>query len=186
MEQNLTKPVNAAALIHPDSGLTTQQERCALLLAAGERITDAANQVGTSRGTIYRWLASPAFSCFLNQAKQEILQYVEGSLMGLHQQALDVIKESLSSTREDLRFKASAWLIDKIERMQVGEGDVRRVIRQGLENQTRKEETWLDETMIRENVDAAYLRTLEESGMEIYAARGCETYGSTNRQKGAK
>lgn len=148
MEQNLTKMGRDQVVVHPDSGLTSTQEKCALLLAAGVRISEVAKQVGTSRGTLYRWLDLPAFQCFFNMVKKEMKQYVEGSLLEMHQQALDGIKASLGSQREEVRLRASVWVVDRICQMQIGETQVREVLK--------------EETFGRQG----YLHALDESGLE--------------------
>ena len=114
MERNLTKSAQGVQVIHSDTGLTAQQEKCALLLAAGTRITDAAQQIGTSRGTLYRWLEQPAFQCYYNQVKKDVQQVVEGSLLNLHQQAIEGIKASLESQKEEVRLRACTWLVERI------------------------------------------------------------------------
>ena len=128
MKQDLTKSAQVMQVAHPDTGLTALQEKCAILLASGRRITDAAKEVGTSRASIYRWLEQAAFLCFYNQMKKEVQQYVEGALLDLHQQALDGIKASLESTREEVRLKASIWVVEKVSQIPIGETNLRQVL----------------------------------------------------------
>ena len=165
MEQNQTKSAQALQVIHPDTGLTALQEKCCLLLAAGIRITDAALQVGASRGTLYRWLQQPAFQCYLNLAKKEVQQFVEGSLLNLHQKALEGIEASLDSQREDLRLKASTWVLEKIQQMPVGACDIRKVLQEEARLKPSRVDAW--DTFAREReIERNYQKALADAGLE--------------------
>lgn len=128
MEQNDTMIAKPNGQVSKDTGLTAQQEKCAILLASGIKITDVAEQIGTSRGTLYRWQNLVAFQCFYNLMKQDIKNYVEGSVLELHTKALKAIGESMESNNEQIRLKASMWVIDKIQQIEVGNTDVRRAL----------------------------------------------------------
>lgn len=154
MGQNITKSSRAVAVISPDTGLTAQQEKCAVLLASGIRITDVAKAIGASRGTLYRWQNQVAFQCFYNLMKQDVKNYVEGSVLELHSQALDGIKASLSSDNEAIKLRASMWVIEKINQMQVGSTDVR----SALKIQSNIEASWGSETR--------YKKALEDAGID--------------------
>lgn len=160
MKQKVTNPTQPVAVIHSDTGLTSLQERCALLLAAGTRITDAAQQVGASRNTLYRWLNQPAFICFYNMAKQEVQQYVEGSLFEMHQQALEGIKASLDSAREEVRLKAAVWVVEKISQSPVGNTDLRKMLEEEASAKA-KEDRWNAADKM-----ACYRKLLEEAGLD--------------------
>lgn len=151
MKQNFTKSVNLPDVKSPDTGLTSMQEKCAVLLASGIRITDVAKQIGASRGAIYRWLNLDAFQCFYNLMKQDVKNYVEGSVLELHGLALDGIKAGLSSQNEAIRLKTSMWVIEKINQMQVGATDVRQV----LKVKTSESEEWGAEDRYRKALDVA-------------------------------
>lgn len=164
MKQNLTKSAQAVEVVHPDSGLTALQEKCAILLASGIRITEAAQQVGTSRASIYRWLESAAFVCFYNQMKKEVQNYVEGALLDLHQKALEGIKASLESTRDEVRLKASMWVVEKVSQMPIGETSVRRALKEEARQNT-KGDYWNNETFERD-IEANYQQLLLDAGLE--------------------
>lgn len=165
MEQNLTNSAQALQVIHPDTGLTALQEKCCLLLAAGIRITDAALQVGASRGTLYRWLQQPAFWCYLNQAKKEVKEYVEGSLLNLHQKALEGIEASLDSQREDLRLKAATWVLEKIQEMPVGASDIRKVLLEEARLKPSSVDIW-DKIGRESEIERNYQKALADAGLE--------------------
>lgn len=165
MEQNLTNSAQALQVIHPDTGLTALQEKCCLLLAAGIRITDAALQVGASRGTLYRWLQQPAFWCYLNQAKKEVKEYVEGSLLNLHQKALEGIEASLDSQREDLRLKAATWVLEKIQEMPVGASDIRKVLLEEATLKPSRVDAW-DRFGREREIERNYQKALADAGLE--------------------
>ncbi len=86
--------------------------------------------------------------------KQDVKNYVEGSVLELHSQALDGIKASLSSDNEAIKLRASMWVIEKINQMQVGSTDVR----SALKIQSNTEESWSSETR--------YKKALEDAGID--------------------
>ncbi len=165
MKQNLTKSAQAVEVVHPDSGLTALQEKCAILLASGIRITDAAQQIGTSRASIYRWMEEAAFLCYYNLMKQEVQAYVEGALLDLHQKALDGIKASLDSTKEEVRLKASMWVVEKVSQIPIGETSVRKVLKQKAALETRREDLW-DNVGWEAAKDATYKQSLLDAGLD--------------------
>ena len=160
MKQDLTKSAQVMQVAHPDTGLTALQEKCAILLASGRRITDAAKEVGTSRASIYRWLEQAAFLCFYNQMKKEVQQYVEGALLDLHQQALDGIKASLESTREEVRLKASIWVVEKVSQIPIGETNLRQVL---LDNAAKEAQ---QDSWEKGRIERAYQRSLQDAGLD--------------------
>ncbi len=153
MEHNLTKPANNQDLISPATGLTAIQEKGAILLASGIRITEVAKELGLSRGTLYRWQSQIAFQCFYNLMKQDVKNYLEGSVLELHKQALDGIRAGLSSQNESIKLKASMWVVDKISRMEIGQTDVRRA----LQAECAMTAPW---------EDSRYKQALEDAGLE--------------------
>lgn len=155
MEHNLTETGDGVMeVVSAETGLTALQEKGAILLASGVRLSDVAKELGTSRGTLYRWQNQVAFQCFYNLMKQDLKNYIEGCVMELHTQALEGIKASLSSCNESIRLKASTWVIERIEAMAVGETDVRSVMRQ-----QSAVDDWLTE--------GRYRRALEDAGLDI-------------------
>ena len=160
MKQDLTKSAQVMQVAHPDTGLTALQEKCAILLASGRRISDAAKEVGTSRASIYRWLEQAAFLCFYNQMKKEVQQYVEGALLDLHQQALDGIKASLESTREEVRLKASIWVVEKVSQIPIGETNLRQVL---LDNAAKEAQ---QDSWEKHKIERAYQQSLQDAGLD--------------------
>ena len=121
MEQRIGKPQRLPAIVNEETGLTTIQEKGAMLLASGVRITDAAQRLEISRGTIYRWMGQDAFKRFFNMMKVEVKTYVEGGILKMHDEALAGVKDSIHSDKAGIKFKASTWVLDRINQMQAGE-----------------------------------------------------------------
>ena len=165
MGQELTKSTQVQQVIHPDTGLTALQEKCAFLLAAGTRITDVAQQLGTSRGTLYRWLQQPAFLCYFNQSKKEVQQFVEGRLLSLHLKALEGIEASLDSHREDIRLKASTWVIEKVSQIPVGACDIRKVLLEEATIQTSFVDP-RDKFARQREIERNYRNALNNAGLD--------------------
>lgn len=129
-------------VVSQKTGLTSLQERCAVLLASGVRLSDVAKGVDVSRGTIYKWQNLVAFQCFYNLMKADFKNYVEGCLMNLQAQALEGINASLSSDNESTRLKASMWVLERISQIQVGETDVRKVVKDAVGIESCKVSQW--------------------------------------------
>ena len=87
--------------------------------------------------------------------KDEVKKYVEGSLLGLHDKALEGIKACLDSPKEEVRLRASLWVVDRISQMQIGETDVRKALRS--ESEVEYQFTF---------GEAIYQRALEEGGLK--------------------
>lgn len=155
MEHNLTKQAEDVEVVSKETGLTSQQEKGAILLASGLRLSDVAKELGTSRGTLYRWMNQVTFQCFYNLMKQDAKNYLEGCVLGLHSQALEGLQASLSSCNESIRLKASMWVIEQIGKIGAGETDARKV----LKEQSVTEEDWLSE--------GRYQNALKEAGMDF-------------------
>ena len=79
--------------MNPQIGLTAIQEKCAVLLAAGTSITDAAAALQLDRGTIYCWKKKVTFTCYLNRLQAEAKELLQGSLLEMQGLALRVIKQ---------------------------------------------------------------------------------------------
>lgn len=158
MEQKETKTSPALEAVSPDTGLTALQERGAILLASGARLTDVAKEMNISRGTLYRWLNKEAFKCFYNLMKLDVKNYMEGSVLEMHKQALEGIRASLDSSNEAVKLKASMWIIEKISQMQIGVTDIRQALKAQANNDYLN---WMD------GIDElAYKRALKEAGLE--------------------
>ncbi|MBQ9184412.1 MAG: hypothetical protein IJ151_00890 [Bacteroidales bacterium] len=166
MKQNLTEKEQAVEVVHPDSGLTASQEKCAILLASGIRVTDAAQQVGASRASVYRWLDNDAFACYYNLMKKEVQGYVEGALLELHQKALAGITASLDSPREDLRLKASMWVVEKVSQMPIGETSVRKLLQNKVKMEVSDGYLTIGGTGLGIYKEQEYKKKLQEAGLE--------------------
>lgn len=106
--------------INPQTGLTPQQEECASLLAAGEKVSVVAEKVKVSRSTIYQWNELITFKCFLNQLRDEVKTHLNHTLLSLSGEALSVIRHSLKSENENARLKSAIWLLEKMSKEEVG------------------------------------------------------------------
>lgn len=116
-ERNLTK----FAKVNPETGLTPQQEQCASLLAAGERVSVVAEKMNVSRTTIYQWHDLLTFQCFLNQLRDEVKKHMNQSLLSLAGEAIAALRQSLASENEGLRLKSAIWLLERLSKEEVGE-----------------------------------------------------------------
>mgnify|MGYP003295568059 CR=1 FL=1 len=151
---------NKKFVISPETGLSSLQERCALLLASGTRITDISEQLPVCKTTIYKWLRSDVFKCYLNLMKKDLLNSITGNVLGLKDKALEGLKASLESDNEQVRLKASIWVIDKLTLQEVGETDARRILQERA-SEEREAGTW----KTSEN-EAGYRKKLKQAGLD--------------------
>lgn len=158
------------SVVNPDTGLTSNQEQCAIMLASGVSITEVSKQINTSRTTIYRWLGSLAFQCFFNSMKLDAKNYIEGSLFGLKEKALDSIKACLESNNDAIKLKASMWIVDKISQIKVGEFE----IRNALQEKSQELEKWGQEDR--------YKKKLAHFGLSDEEAHLLRKYFERNRK----
>lgn len=154
MKHNLTKSSAFPQVISPETGLTAIQERCAALIASGTSITDAAEELGISRGCVYRWQRLLPFNCYFNSLKKDVKAAVEGRLLGLHSKALESLEACLASSNEAIKLKAAVWILDKASQQQEQSTN----IREELMLQAKKESSW--------DWQKQYQKSLEEAGLE--------------------
>lgn len=134
--QNKTKSISTTPKKNPQTGLTAIQEQCASLLASGEKVSKVAEMIHVSRSMIYQWNDLITFQCYTNQLRDEMQRHLNQSLLRLAGEALMTIQNSLKSDNETLRLKSAMWLLDRINKVEVGECNPFEVI--------RKESTTID------------------------------------------
>lgn len=100
------------------------------MLASGENLTGVARQLNLNRSTLYEWQENTAFQRFYNQQCQEHQQAVKNALFGLHSTAIDTLTDLLNNGNENTRLKASMWLLERVANTEVGETNIRAVLRE--------------------------------------------------------
>ena len=148
------------ATISPITGLTPQQEQACLLLASGENLTDVADKLSLNRGTIYKWQQNKAFECFFNKQCQEYKDEVRNGLLGLHQQAIATMGQLIATGNEATRLKAAIWVLEKIEAINVGETNIKQVLKAQCTTTT---DDWADFTQFNEK---EYKKQLKAYGLD--------------------
>ena len=91
--------------------VTPQQWHAVRLLVSGRRGVEVATEVGVSPETLSRWRHNPMFAACLNLALRESYAATVGELRGVAQDAVSVLRESLNSTDERLRFTAAMAIL---------------------------------------------------------------------------
>ena len=115
--------------INPISGLSPIQEKTIILLLSGKSITDIAKELNVDRTTIYSWQEKETFHAYYSFLAKKIKIETEGNLFGMYQNAIQAVKDSLQSDNESIKLKSALWLIDKIDKYEIGEIDPRMLIR---------------------------------------------------------
>lgn len=111
------------------TGLTPTQERACSLLASGAKTKDVAQQLDVPEQTLYLWQKQTTFACYYNKQRSVIKNAAVQSLFGLMDEAVTAIRESLSSTNENIRLKAASYIIDKLQMMDIGKTDIIEAVR---------------------------------------------------------
>lgn len=127
-EQNCTK--TTPPKVNPQTGLTATQELCASLLAAGEKVSAVAERLQISRTTIYQWGDLLTFQCFSNQLRDEVKRNINESLAGMATEAVEAIRQVLSSDNEGMKLKAATWLLERMDSIPIGECNPFKVLRE--------------------------------------------------------
>jgi len=156
--KQICKSLDNRQVVSKETGLTSQQEKGAMLLASGSKIDDVCQVLQIGRATLYRWRRRESFQCFYNLITQDIKTYVETSIMELHADALQAIKDSLQSDNEAIKLKSAMWILDKVASVDIGETNYRKILKaQVIENQ---KETWRVHS-----IDKDYQKLLSQEGM---------------------
>ena len=85
----------------------SSDDRLALLIAAGKRVVDAAEEVGVSRRTAYRRHAHPEFRKKIRELRREMFDQALGTLAEAGVQAVGALKFLLGSADERVRLNAA-------------------------------------------------------------------------------
>lgn len=142
------------------TGLTPIQEQACMMLASGEGFTTVAEKLSLNRGTLYKWQQNTAFICYYNQQCQDYKSEVKNALLGLHNQAVATVRELMTTGNESTRLKAALWLLEKVEAVEVGDTNVRAVLKARC---THGFENWGELTPQLDKSE--YKRALKEYGL---------------------
>ena len=103
------------------NGLSPAQEKAIVLLLSGKSITDISRELNVDRTTIYLWQEKETFQAYYNFLAKKIKIETEGNLLGIYNDAIQVVKDSLHSDNESIKLKSALWLIDRIDNQEIGE-----------------------------------------------------------------
>lgn len=116
--------------VNPKTGLTATQEQCAVMLAAGENVSAVAERLQISRTTIYQWGDLLTFQCFSNQLRDEARQIINGSLARMATEAVEAVRQVLSSDNEGMKLRAATWILERMDGFSVGECNPFKVLKE--------------------------------------------------------
>ena len=94
--------------------LEPRQQHAMALLAGGQSVDEICDALNIHRTTLWRWRKQPEFIASWNQMILQGKEKQVQTLLELQQQALRVLKDSLSSQNELLRFKAAITIVEKV------------------------------------------------------------------------
>lgn len=109
---------------NPETGeaLLTQAQAAALpLLAAGAKKKDAAAAAGVCPQTVSTWLQEPYFSAALRARREQLAGLAVERLKQATSVAVTTVVELMESDSEVMRFKAAAFLLDRVFLLAAGD-----------------------------------------------------------------
>lgn len=133
-EQKSTK-IDIEEAINKKTGLSPIQEKAIFSLLSGSKISDVATQLSIDRSTIYLWQEKENFQAYYNYLKGKIKFITETNLIGLYNESLQVIKESLNSQNESMRIKSALWIVENILSQEKQETDPIKIIKAKCEKE---------------------------------------------------
>ena len=101
-------------------GLTAKQERAIVLKVSGLSNTEIANELKIDRGTLYSWSKKENFQSFFAFLTNECRSNMINGLLGMHEELIQGLRDSLNSENDSVKFKAATWLYEKIWEMNFG------------------------------------------------------------------
>jgi hypothetical protein len=106
----------------PGEALLTQAQVAALpLLAAGAKKKDAAATAGVCPQTISAWLQEPHFSAALQAQREQLASLAVERFRQAVGIAVTTVVELMESDSEVMRFKAAAYLLDRVFLLATGD-----------------------------------------------------------------
>jgi hypothetical protein len=112
--------------ISTDSTLERKQLEAIEALASGASVTDAAKKAGVDRTTVYYWLKSSGeFEAQLALAQRECADRMRARLRGLEDDALAVIRETMTDTKISpaVRLKATLSVLQSLGALKESNGE---------------------------------------------------------------
>ena len=100
--------------------LAPQQHQALVLLAGGQGVDEVCDALNIHRTTLWRWRKQPEFIAGWNQMVKQGKEKQIQALLGLQQQAFNVLRDCLSSQNELLRYKAAITIVEKVEAISEG------------------------------------------------------------------
>lgn len=141
--------------VNPKTGLTAIQEQCAVMLTAGENVSAVAERLQISRTTIYQWSDLLTFQCFSNQLRDEARREINGSLARMAAEAVEAVRQVLSSDNEGMKLKAATWILERMDGFSVGECNPFKVLKEKATYNNDLNKEWPKETFHEQEYDEA-------------------------------
>jgi len=85
-----------------------KKEATILALVSNPTIREAAQVVGVSETTIYRWLQDPEFERNYRNARTQVVRHAIAALQGACSQAVEVLKEVMTNTESPATTRVTA------------------------------------------------------------------------------
>lgn len=111
------------------TGLTEQQEQAARLLVGGMDFDECANTLGIGLDLLHSWQPKVTFKAYFNRLQADRQQHARQFLPSLYKEALEAMRECLKSDNQAVKLKTAMFLIDKLDKKQIGETDAREILK---------------------------------------------------------
>lgn len=120
--------------INKETGLTPTQEKAAQLLAEGKSIEECTKELKIKPFDLYQWETKPAFKAYCNRLALNQKKNTAQEVYSLYNDAIKAMKESLKSENESVRLKTAMYIIEKVEKREIGNHDIRDVLKKKATN----------------------------------------------------
>lgn len=114
MRQDVTAPQSGT--LDPSPTLTARQRRAVEALLSTGEVSTAAQTVGVSRQTLYRWLAEPAFTAAVRAAEAQALDDLSRMLVRLGRTAAGTLARAMAdpATPAATRVRAADAVLGRL------------------------------------------------------------------------
>lgn len=99
------------------------------MLATGAGVREVADELGVYRSTLWEWRQQATFQAFYNRLLSEIRADVKEGLVGLYKEAIDRVRQCLSSDDERVALKAASRVIERVEALEPGRTNPHAILR---------------------------------------------------------
>jgi|GEM_PF-2609046 len=125
--------MNKKLIKHKYARLTPKQIRALPLLASGLSAKEVSKRINISQAQISAWRQDTVFMAALDDYRRNAMREAEAALSGLAMDAVQALRESLTSASSDqTRLRAAIYIIDRFDFSSSVESEIPRSVNMNL------------------------------------------------------